>query len=68
MTERIQTPFSAGLGFAEPAPGAAAASRGQYRGEWAVAVPDARSLLDSAAEELTFGASEGVEKDRKSVV
>lgn len=63
MTERIQTPFSTGLGFAEPAPGAATASRGQYRGEWAVAIPDARSLLDSAAEELTFGASERVEKD-----
>ncbi|MFO1349148.1 MAG: type III secretion system gatekeeper subunit SctW [Gammaproteobacteria bacterium] len=63
MTERIQTPFSNGLAFTEQAPASAAASRGEYRGEGVVRLADAASLLDSAAEELTFGASETVEKD-----
>lgn len=63
MTERIQTLPSAGFNFADTVSGAPAAQRGEYRGERAVAIPDAASLLDSAAEELTFSFSEKVEKD-----
>ena len=63
MTERIQTPLSTGLGFAESAPDAATAQRGEYRGERVVAIADAASLLEAAAEELTFSISEQVEKD-----
>lgn len=63
MTERIQSLPSTGFGYAETAPGAATAQRGEYRGEGVIAMKDAASLLESAAEELTFSASERVEKD-----
>lgn len=63
MTERIQTLSSTGFGFAESASDAAATQRGEYRGEQVVAIPDAASLLDAAAEELTFSVSEHLEKD-----
>ncbi|MBL8250715.1 MAG: hypothetical protein JNK31_03490, partial [Candidatus Competibacter sp.] len=63
MTERIQSQPSTGLGFAETRAEAPVARRGEYRGEGVIAIPDAASLLENAAEELTFSASERVEKD-----
>ncbi|MBK7542566.1 MAG: type III secretion system gatekeeper subunit SctW [Candidatus Competibacteraceae bacterium] len=63
MTERIQTLSSTGLGFAEIASAAPTGQGGEYRGERVNALPDAASLLDAAAEELTFSISEHVEKD-----
>ena len=50
MTERIQSLPSTGFGYAETAPGAATAQRGEYRGEGVIAMKDAASLLESAAE------------------
>ncbi|HAO32837.1 MAG TPA: hypothetical protein DCQ84_07795 [Candidatus Competibacteraceae bacterium] len=63
MNERIQTSLATTFGLAETAPDAATAPRGEYRGEQVAAMPDAASLLDAAAEELTFSVSEQVEKD-----
>lgn len=62
MPDRIDANITMQPGLAQPIPlERADASRGQYRGEEVIQTLDPISLLQSAAEELTFEASEDVE-------